>query len=184
LLTATTSFLKPDNVFYADSVVWPTVSPWCVEVKSWFPESLRTLTAQGEQLLRGQVRPPAADTRQGAPAANPRLQGGLNSVPQDYAGLIALVRANPQLISQAWREKVESASPEQVDAEFLRRFISENRALFSGTAPAAPNQAAPGQAATGQASPGQAAAGAAAAAAAGGQAAQPGPSTWPTPANE
>ncbi|MDR2455674.1 MAG: CvpA family protein, partial [Deltaproteobacteria bacterium] len=65
LLTATTSFLKPDNVFYADSVVWPTVSPWCVEVKSWFPESLRTLTAQGEQLLRGQVRPPATDARQG-----------------------------------------------------------------------------------------------------------------------
>jgi hypothetical protein len=90
-------------------------------------------------------------------------------VPQDYAGLIALVRANPRLISDAWREKIESVTPEQVDADFLRRFVQENRALFASPEPAAP-------AAASQAAP----------PAEGGQpaAASPGPSTWPTPANE
>ena len=53
LLAAPTIFLKPDNVFYSDSVIWPNVYPWCVEVKTWFPDSLRKLMGQGEQVLRG-----------------------------------------------------------------------------------------------------------------------------------
>jgi membrane protein required for colicin V production len=174
LLAATTIFLKPDNVFYTDSVAWPQVSPWCVEVKSWFPDNLRQLMIQGERLLRGELKPPAP-ARTGVPSATPRLQGGLNSVPTDYAGLVALVKANPQRISQAWREKIDSLTPEQVDADFLRRFVQENRSLFSSPAPADGGAVAPG---------GQPAASLPSAVPQTGGGAQPGPSTWPTPANE
>jgi membrane protein required for colicin V production len=162
LLAATTIFLKPDNVFYTDSVAWPTVRSWCVEVKTWFPDSLKRLMGQSEQIIRAAVQPPAPVA---APTAAPGLQGGLNSVPQDYAGLIALIRANPGAISQAWQEKIESLVPEQIDADFLRRFIQENRALFASPEPAPQ-------------------AGGAAPPAGGAPAPSPGPSTWPTPANE
>jgi membrane protein required for colicin V production len=176
LLTATTIFLKPDNIFYRDSVAWPTISPWCDEVKSWFPETLRNLISQGEKLLRGGAAAPAGQARAALPSVTPRPQGGLNSVPRDYASLVALVKANPQLISQAWRDKIESMTPEQVDAEFLRRFISENRALFS-------QPAGQGGAPTGAQAP-PSGEGRQPAGAEGQAAGQPGPSTWPTPANE
>jgi membrane protein required for colicin V production len=143
ILTATTAFLMPNHVFYTESVVWKRISPWCDQIKSWVPESLQKLMGQRSptlvQDLRSTPPPPARST---PPQSNPRPSGPIVP-PTDYQGLVALAKNNPNLISQAWLEKIYSVSPETVDADFLRKFVQENRTLFSNQAASPLSQTAP-----------------------------------------
>jgi membrane protein required for colicin V production len=147
VLTATTAFLMPNHVFYTESVVWEKISPWCDQVKSWIPENLQRLMGQRNPTLVTDLRsspPPVRATPQLNQSNQPnQTQTGSIAPPTDYQGLLALARSYPQAISQAWLEKIYSVSPEAVDAEFLRKFVQENRTLFSQSAnlPAA-NQSA------------------------------------------
>ncbi|MDR3203913.1 MAG: CvpA family protein [Deltaproteobacteria bacterium] len=131
LLAATTAFLKPDHIFYTDSVGWKTLKPFCERIKSWVPEKLRRLMAQSANSFTQEL-PVAQPREQRRPLPNPAE--GLSTpviLPTDYASLQALAKAHPELISPAWLEKIASVAPEAVDSEFLRKFASENAALFT-----------------------------------------------------
>ncbi|MDR1487135.1 MAG: CvpA family protein [Deltaproteobacteria bacterium] len=152
ILTATTAFLQPNSPFYAESIAWKSAEPWCEQVKSWIPENLQRLMRQKSQTIVQDLRstPPPQAPLQAGPTAQPlQTPAGQISPPADYQQLLALARSYPQLISQAWLEKIYTLSPESVDADLLRRFVQENRTLFSAqqTTPPA-NQTAPVEAPT------------------------------------
>jgi membrane protein required for colicin V production len=138
LLTASTAFIRADMPFYTESVVWRGVSPFCEQVKTWIPESLRKLMGQRGPVAGGDLRVmrPAPSTPAPATGAAPAPVGPPSAVatpltpPTDYESLAALVEAHPDRVNPAWLERVRSASPAEVDAEFLTQFIRDNRVLF------------------------------------------------------
>jgi membrane protein required for colicin V production len=137
LLTATTAFLKPDNLFYEDSEAWKHIEPICASIKGWLPSKLKDLMEEKGPSFRGNLRsdPPPANQDSQRPAILP--------TPVDYNSLMRILEENSERISPAWREKLQSLSgPEALSPEDLKRFIREHPELFS--APSAGQASAPG----------------------------------------
>ncbi|MDR1545796.1 MAG: CvpA family protein [Deltaproteobacteria bacterium] len=137
LLTAATAFIKPDMPFYTESAAWTKIAPLCEQVKTWVPETLRRLMNQRGPVVSGDLRgaqPPAAAVPPARPSPGRVAPGqgpaGAPAPPTDFASLKALVENFADRVSPAWRERVASLLPEQVDSELLRQFVQDNRALF------------------------------------------------------
>jgi hypothetical protein len=140
LMNATMVFVRPEpgQTFYSNSIIWPRLEPFCLQVKSWLPQNLLRNINQNGQVTSGPLSAPPQPPVQAAP----RNSATINTLPTDYKSLIALVKANSGKLSVAWLERINATSPEQVNTEFLRRFIEENSFLFdpisSSTSPTQP----------------------------------------------
>ncbi|MDR2442111.1 MAG: CvpA family protein [Deltaproteobacteria bacterium] len=159
LMNATMVFVKPEpgQTFYSNSIIWPKLEPFCLQVKSWLPQTLLRNISQNGQVASGPLTAPPKPPAQSAQVA-PQHPATINTLPTDYQSLIALVKANSGKLSVAWLERINSTPPQEVNADFLRRFVQENSFLFD---PAPVGSSGPATATT-----------------------SPSPPDWPRPANE
>jgi membrane protein required for colicin V production len=130
ILTTVTAFLFTADDFFQGSMAWTYMEPLTQEVKAWLPEKIETYIGERQGEVTGSLRgtQPQEPTRNRAPL-------GLKP-PIDYPSLRAIVDAHPFDINGNWLEKVDSAKPEDVDAQFIRDFVRDHPHLFSAPGPA------------------------------------------------
>jgi hypothetical protein len=143
VLAASTSFLEPNNNFYADSWAWPTAKPMCEKVKAWMPETLSKLMGLASRATGTLERPQAApQARPAAPLAGLPAPADNPASPTDDQSLMALLDAYGGRITPAWRERLGRLTPSEVNPELILAFVRDNPGLFSPQAQGTGQEAA------------------------------------------
>lgn len=130
LLAGAETFLKPTEKFFTGSELWPHLQPLSNQAKAWMPEAL-------QMAMKAKCALPAALGGEGPKEQATTPAVNLETV--DWNAIKNLLATRPDDISPAWRDKLRNISgPEALSKDDLKRFISENPALFTRPAPAVP----------------------------------------------